>query len=137
MAMLGDLIYEGNIKIIGTRVLNAEENRIEHTNSSEGKFKDIDGSFLGTFWVIPVGKDVFYGEGQHVITTKDGRETATFRGYGIERLNTESKRSSFRGSVFFKASSNGRLAFLNNIVGAFETEANESGQGVVKIWEWK
>jgi len=52
-------------------------------------------------------------------------------------LNEESKGISFRGSVFYKTSSNGKLAFLNNMVGVFEAETDQSGNGVVKIWEWK
>jgi hypothetical protein len=35
------------------------------------------------FRTIPVDKNVTYGEGQEIITTKDGKDTATFRGYGI------------------------------------------------------
>ncbi|MGD1838449.1 MAG: hypothetical protein ACPKPY_10385 [Nitrososphaeraceae archaeon] len=134
--MLGDLIYEGKARITHTRVLDTEKNKIEYTINSEGKFKDIDTTFLGTFWTVSVDDNVVYGEGQHVITTKDGGETATFTGYGIGRSKGQSG-SSFRGSNFYKTSSNGKLAFLNNTVGVFETEVDESGIGVVKIWEWK
>ena len=49
----------------------------------EGKFKDVEITLLGTFWTIPVDKNVTYVEGQGIITTKDGEDTATFRGYGI------------------------------------------------------
>ncbi len=134
--MLGDLIYEGATRIVHSRVLDTKENKIEHTITSEGKFKDIDTTFLGTFWTVSVDDDVVYGEGQHIITTKNGGETATFTGYGIGRSKGQHG-SSFRGSNFYKASSNGKLAFLNNTVGIFETEVDESGNGIVKIWEWK
>lgn len=133
--MLGNLIYEGKTGITNSRVLDTEKNKIEYIITSEGKFKDIDSTFLGTFWTVSVDESVVYGEGQHLITTKDGRETATFTGYGIGRSKGQSG-SSFRGSVFYKAS-DGKLAFLNNTVGIFETEVDESGNGVVKIWEWK
>ncbi|MGD1838352.1 MAG: hypothetical protein ACPKPY_09900 [Nitrososphaeraceae archaeon] len=134
--MLGDLIYEGKSRITNSRVLNAEENKIEHTFEEEGKFKDIDTTMIGTFWTVSVGKNIVYGEGHHVITTKDGQETATFMGYGIGRSNVE-RGISYRGSVFYKTSSKDKLAFLDNLVGIFEAEADESGNGVVKIWEWK
>ncbi|MGD1836281.1 MAG: hypothetical protein ACPKQO_11240 [Nitrososphaeraceae archaeon] len=134
--MLGDLVYEGKARITHARVLDTEKNKIEYNINSEGKFKDIDTTFLGTFWTVSVDDNVVYGEGQHVITTKDGGETATFNGYGIGRSKGQSG-SSFRGSNFYKTSSNGKLAFLNNTVGVFETEVDESGIGVVKIWEWK
>lgn len=133
--MLGDLIYEGKTGITNSRVLDTEKNKIEYTITSEGNFKDIDTTFLGTFWTVSVDDNVVYGEGQHVITTKEGGETATFTGYGIGRSKGQSG-SSFRGSVFYKAH-NGKLAFLNNTVGIFETEVDESGNGIVKIWEWK
>ncbi|MGD1836743.1 MAG: hypothetical protein ACPKPY_01630 [Nitrososphaeraceae archaeon] len=134
--MLGDLIYEGKNKTIYSRVLNAEENKVEHTFTEEGKFKDIDITLVATFWEVPVGKDVVYGEGQHIITTEDGGETAAFRGYGIGRSNGEGG-VNFCGSVFYKTSSKGKLAFLNNMVGIFEADVDKEGNGIVKIWEWK
>jgi hypothetical protein len=75
---------------------------------------------------------VFYAEGQGVISTKDGTEIATWKGYGIERYNGHNRAD--RGSVFFKASSNGKLAFLNNKIGVFEYEADENGNTNGKIW---
>ncbi|MGD1835152.1 MAG: hypothetical protein ACPKQO_05475 [Nitrososphaeraceae archaeon] len=136
--MLGDLIYEGKNRTTNSRVLNAEENKVEHNFTEEGRFKeDIDIIMIGTFWTVSVDDNVVYGEGQHVITTKDGGETATFKGYGIGRFNPQSKGISYRGTVFYKTSSKGKLAFLNNMTGVFEAEADESGVGVVKIWEWK
>jgi hypothetical protein len=43
----------------------------------------------------------------------------------------------FRGSFFYKASSSGKLAFLNSIVGVFEYAADEVGNTFYKVWEWK
>ena len=134
--MLGDLIYEGKFKITNTRVLNAEENKIEYNFTEEGKFKDIDVMILGTFCTTPTGNGVVYGEGQHIITTKYGNEVASLREHGVGRTNTESKSTSFRGSFYYKTSSNDKLAFLNNLVGIFEAEVDESGNGVEKVWEW-
>ncbi|MGD1834156.1 MAG: hypothetical protein ACPKQO_00360 [Nitrososphaeraceae archaeon] len=132
--MLGDLIYEGKIRIISSKVLNSEENKFEHTVTSEGKFKDIDATFLGT-WIVSVNDNIVSGEGQHIITTKNNGETATFTGHGIGTKGSSS--SSYCGSLFYKASSTGKLAFLNNTVGIYEIEEDEPGNGVVKIWEWK
>ena len=46
---------------------------------------------------------------------------------------------SFRGSVFYKLSisTNGKLSFLNNKIGVFESEVDESGNSIEKVWEWK
>jgi hypothetical protein len=43
----------------------------------------------------------------------------------------------WRGSVFSKTSSRGKLAFLNNMVGLFEAEIDADGNFSEKIWEWK
>ena len=89
------------------------------------------------FRAIPVDKNVTYGEGQEIITTKDGKDSATFRGYGIGH-SKEQVSASFRGSVFYKSSStNRKLSFLNNKIGVFETEIDESGISTKKVWEWR
>lgn len=133
--MLGDLIYEGKGRIIGTRVLNAEENKIEYTLIEEGKFKNIDVTITSTFWTIPTGKDIVYGEAEALITTKNGEETASYKGCGIGR-SMEKGGTIFRATNFYKTSSNEKLSFLNNIVGAVEAEAHENHHSG-KVWEWK
>jgi hypothetical protein len=77
-----------------------------------------------------------YGEGQGVITTRDGSEMATWTGQGIGRFTSQGK-IRFIGSIFFSTSSNGKLAFFNNLVGVFEFEADEQGNTSTKVWEWK
>jgi hypothetical protein len=139
--MLGEVIYEGKGRITGSRVLNAEEYKIEHSITVEGKCKDIEITLLGTFWTIPTeDKNVIYGEGQGIITTKNGDDTATFRVFGIGHSKGQVS-TSFRGSVFYKTSSSstngGKLSFLNNKIGVLETEIDESGNSIEKHWEWK
>jgi hypothetical protein len=139
--MLGELLYEGKDRLAGSRILNVDEYKVEHSMVEEGKIKDIEITMLGTFWTIPAGKNVTYVEGQGIITTKDGEDTATFRGYGIGTSKGQIS-VSFRGSVFYKSSStstngNGKLAFLNNKIGLFESEVDESGTSNEKHWEWK
>ena len=103
----------------------------------EGKFKDIEITLVGTFWTIPAGKNITYVEGQGIITTKDNEDTATFRGYGIGTSKGQVSVST-RGSVIYKSSStNGKLSFLNNKIGVFEGEVDESGTSTEKHWEWK
>lgn len=58
--MLGELLYEGKGRLAGSRVLNVDEYKIEHTMIEEGKFKDVEITLLGTFWTIPAGKNVTY-----------------------------------------------------------------------------
>ena len=47
--MLGELLYEGKGRLAGSRVLNVDEYKIEHTMIEEGKFKDVEITLLGTF----------------------------------------------------------------------------------------
>ena len=134
--MLGELLFEIKGRLTSSRILNAEEYKIEHSLTQEGKLKDIKITILGTFWTIPTSKNVTYGEGQGIITTKDGEDTATFRGYGIGTSKGQIS-VSFRGSVIYKSSStNGKLSFLNNKIGVFESEVDESGTSTEKHWEW-
>ena len=104
----------------------------------EGKIKDIENTMLGTFWIIPSSKNVTYVEGQEIITTKDGEDTATFRGYGKGTSKGQIS-VSFLGSVFYKSSSssstNGKLSFLNNKIRVFKSEVDESGTSNEKHWE--
>jgi hypothetical protein len=139
--MLGELLYEGKGRLAGSRILNVDEYKIEHSMMEEGRIKDIEITMLGTFWTVPAGKNITYVEGQGIITTKDGQDTATFRGYGIG-ISKGPVSVSFRGSVFYKSSSSlstngGNLAFLNNKIGVFESEVDESGTSNEKHWEWK
>jgi len=80
-----------------------------------------------------------YAEGQGVIMTKKdgyGGETATWTGQGIAHYSGQTRRDV--GSIFCRTiSSNGKLAFLNNMVGVFEYESEEHGTSKGKIWEWK
>ncbi|MDR4512317.1 MAG: hypothetical protein MRJ93_11515 [Nitrososphaeraceae archaeon] len=133
--MLGDLIYVGKGRITDTRVLNAEENKIEHTLIEDGKFKDIDVIMTITFWTITSGNKTIYGEAQGIITTKDLMDTATCKAYGIGRYS-ESGKTTFRATMFFKTTPNGKLSFLNNTIGLVESEV-DSLQHLAKIWEWK
>jgi hypothetical protein len=63
-------------------------------------------------------------------------ETATWTGYGIGHLAAGGT-VSYRGSLFFRTNSTGKMSYLNNIVGVFEYEVDESGNTAAKVWEWK
>jgi hypothetical protein len=134
---LGELIEEARGVITGRRVLDVEGPRIETSQKLDGKFGGVDGSDIGTYCTVMRGNEM-YGEGQGIITTKDGQGMATWTGQGIGRF-TGSGKISFRGSVFYGTGSNsgGKLSFLNNRIGVFEYEVDEQGNCSVKAWEWK
>ena len=136
--MLGEQIAEAKGKLTGQRVLDVEGPKIEYSFLTNGRMKEIDITHMATFYTIPRGNGLLYGEGQGVITTKDGTgEMATEIGHGIGQFTDGGKKVRFRGSFFYRASSTGKLSFLNNIVGIFEYEGDESGNTSYKVWEWK
>ena len=134
--MLGEIIYEQKGKISDYRILDTEGPTIETTITGTGIINGIEVTDIVTYWSKPSGEDIktFCAEGQAVILTKDG-EMATWKGYGIGRYNGRNRTD--KGSVFFKTSTNGKLAFLNNKIGVFEYEADENGNTNGKILGWK
>jgi hypothetical protein len=63
-------------------------------------------------------------------------EVATFTGEAVGRLGSSGS-TSWRGSIFYRTSSNGKLSFLNNMIGLFEGEMDTQGNFYHKAWEWK
>jgi hypothetical protein len=136
--MLGDLISEEKGKIASQRVLDVEGGipKIETSFSATGNYRGVETTATITYWSTPRPGGAIYGEGQGVIMSKDGQEMATWTGQGIGRFISPGK-IRFTGSLFFSTASTGRLSFLNNLVGVFEYETDESGNTSAKVWEWK
>ena len=139
--MLGDLIYEAEGELMNMRVISVEEGRpkIEVTILQSGLLRGTEVTSIVTYSSIPREQGgAIYAEGQGVIMTKEGNgggETATWTGQGIAHYSGQTRRDV--GSIFCRTSSNGKLAFLNNMVGVFEYESEERGTSKGKIWEWK
>jgi hypothetical protein len=135
---LGEIIYEHTGKMTGQRVLDVEGPKIETSFRATGKFKGTDIIETTTYWSVPRPGGALYGEAQGVVTTSDDSgEMATLTAQGIGRIIGPGGKVSFRGSTYFRTSSTGKLASLNNMVGVFEYEMDGSGNSRAKIWEWK
>lgn len=136
--MLGDLIGEENGKVTSQRVLDVEGGvpKIETSFPATGNYRGVETTASVTYWSTPRPGGAIYGEGQAVLMSKDAQEMVTWTGQGIGRFTSPGK-ISFRGSLFYSTSSTGKLAFLNNLVGVFEYETDESGNTSAKAWEWK
>jgi hypothetical protein len=82
-----------------------------------------------TYWSIPQSGGAYYAEGKGVFMAKDDpSEMATWTGQGIAHYSGQKRRDV--GSIFCRISSSttgNKLAFLNNMVGVFEYEADEMG----------
>ena len=134
---LGELISEERGKITGERVLDVQIPKMETSFTMEGNYRGTLCTDVGTYTAVLREGGVLQGEGQGIITTKDGQGMATWTGQGIGRFSSPGK-ISFRGSLFFSTNSqNRKLAFLNNMVGVFEYEVDEMGNCSSKVWEWK
>jgi hypothetical protein len=81
-------------------------------------------------------KGVLHGVGNGIITTTEDGDLATYTGEGIGRFDASGVLN-WRGTIFFEASSEGKLGFLNNIVGVFKAEVDAQGNFRDKTWEWK
>jgi hypothetical protein len=133
--MLGEQIAELKGKIMGQRVLDVEGPTTETTVSFSGTFKGTPVRATVTFVGRPTSAGVLHGEGKGVIMAGES-EVATLTGEGFGRLSP-SGGIKWRGSQFYRTSSSGKLASLNNVVGLFEGEMDAEGNVLDKIWEWK
>jgi hypothetical protein len=136
---LGELIKETRGKITGERVLDVQVPKMETSFTMEGNYRGTPCTDVGTYTSVLREGGVLYGEGQGIITTKDGQGMATWTGQGIGRFTGPGK-VSFRGSLFFRIPptfEGGKLSDLNNIVGVLEYEVDELGNCSSKTWEWK
>jgi hypothetical protein len=140
--MLGEQYAELKGKITGQRVLDIEGPTIETSVSLSGIMKGTQVQEMITFIGIPTAeKGVIHGVGKGVImAAADGGggvpEMVTYTGEGVGRFSSSGS-VKWRGSVFFRTSSGGKLAFLNNMVGVFESEIDADGNFSEKEWEWK
>src|SRR5215216_4486641 len=141
--MLGEQYLELSGKITGQRVLDIEGPTIETSVATKGTIKGVQVQEIITFTHRPtVEKGVLHGVGQGVITTTTAGSTGgepemvTYTGEGVGRISS-SGGVKWRGSIFSRTSSGGKLSFLNNMVGVFEAEIDADGNFSEKIWEWK
>jgi hypothetical protein len=136
---LGNPFLEEKGKVIVQRVTGITNGlpRIETSFSANDTINgNIAAREISTYVTAPrPNSNVLFGEGQGVITTKDG-ELATWTGQGIGHFASDGK-IVFRGSLFFTTTSNGKLAFLNNMVGIFQYQTETSGDISAKVWGWK
>lgn len=113
----------------------ASRQRIEVSFIESGKIIGVE--FSGVAKVTTVGgaspDGSIYGEGQAVLTTKDG-ETVTWKGMGVGKPKGNGMAISWRGAKAYQTSSQ-RLIILNRMPLVFEAEADENGVGWHKHWE--
>ena len=107
---------------------------METSVSIEGTFNGTQVKQHLTYVAKPVSAGVLHGKAKG-ITIGGETEMVVSTHEGIGRATPSGVR--WRGTGFFSTSSTGKLAFLNNLVGLFETEVDTEGNFTEKIWEWK
>jgi hypothetical protein len=134
--MLGEPVGETRGKITGTRVLPLEGQapKVEVSFETTGKLLGIDVVEIGTYWSTPLPEGFWFGEGQGVLTTKDG-EMVTWRGQGAGKPTGKGLGARWRGAFCHTSSRN--LARLNGIAVVFEHDVDDKGNTQTKLWEWK
>jgi hypothetical protein len=133
--MLGELIGEMEGKVSSQRVIDVKGPTMETSVTASGKLRDVQVTETLTYVANTSSKGVLHGVGNGIITTEEG-DIATYTGEGIGRSDASGVLK-WRGAVFFETSSEGKLGFLNNIVGVFEAQVDAQGNFTDKTWEWK
>jgi hypothetical protein len=132
--MLGDQIAELKGKITGQRVLDVEGPTMETSVSIQGSFRGTQIKQHMTYISKPVSPGVIHGKAKGVMMAGES-EMVVSTGEGIGRISPSGVR--WHGSAFYRTSSTGKLAFLNSLIGLFETDVDTEGNFTEKIWEWK
>ena len=131
--MLGKLVYEGQGKAIGYRVL--EDGRVEQTCMMQGKLLGEDFSATWTQVADPMRPDwTGFGKGWGIFWAKNGSSGRfDMIGNGTGKFDGL---SSIRGSVCFSCMP-GKFGHLNGIAVVFEMDSDKDGNFQNKGWEWK
>ena len=107
-------------------------NITHYTFTSNGTMKgNIEYSKAGEYVSVSKGNNLTFDQGQGVITTKDGSETANYT--FIEVGNG----TAYQGASAYSTNSTGKLSFLDNILVIFKGGQDESGNYALEQWPWK
>lgn len=137
--MLGDKVWEGSGRTIGTRVVPGEDYRyvkMEVSFEGSGKALGVDATNMGTFTAFERVPGQMYAEGQGILMTSDG-EGAIWNGHGVGHATGDGMGMSFRYSVAWQASPTGKLASFNGALGIGEFESKADGSWTDSNWQWK
>ena len=136
--MIGEKIGEYTGKITSMRVLPANaggQMKVECSVTETGKLLGIDITDIATYWSINRPDNSSYGEGQGIITTKDGDHVA-WTGTGLGKPTGHGMGMAWRASCYYQTTC-AKLSRLNGIVGLVQFESDENGNTKSATWEWK
>ncbi|MEA3214799.1 MAG: hypothetical protein QOJ19_955 [Acidimicrobiia bacterium] len=134
--MLGDLLYEEQGQITGTRVLTTETGlpRVETSFRAAGTFNGAHHEDIGTYESVVNPDGTLIGNGHGLLVTDNGA-MASWTGLGTVRM-LDGGRTSIRGAVVYQTTDE-RLRSLNGACGVFEHEVDADGKSNTKVWHWR
>lgn len=133
--MLGDLIYEAQGQVMGTRVLPSGGGPVvEVSFQGTGQLLETAVTEMGTYESVMRADGTLFGDGQGVVMTADG-QSVSWHGQGVGKF-TGGGAVSWRGAVYYEAASD-EFTRLNTVAAVFEYEVDEGGKTTAKIYEWK
>lgn len=137
--LFGEPIYKETERITSNSiVLDVDKNiRTQDSYTASGMLKDVGNvtdksTFLTTF---QREGNVTTSNGNGIFTTVDG-EIATYIGQDLGMID-ENGVEIFRGIQIFQTESNGKLSFLDNLIGLYEYKNWPDGKKTGMIWQWK
>lgn len=137
--MLGDKVWEGTGRTIGTRILPGDDFRyvkLEVSFEGMGKLLGSDASNMGTFTAFERVGGQMFAQGQGILMTSDG-ESAIWNGQGVGHPTGDGMGVSVRYAVAIQANPEGKLGTLNNCLFVGEFESKADGSWTDANWEWK
>ena len=124
-ATLGEPYFVENGMITSQKEIGP--NRTQYTFAANGTMNgNIEVTDTGEFESISKGEPA-----PGLITTKDGSETANYTGIDVGNY------TDYQGASAYSTNSTGKLSFLNNMLGIYKGETEESGNFVLREWHWK
>jgi hypothetical protein len=109
-------------------------NSTQFTFAANGTMNgDIEVTDTGKFESISKGEPApgLFTTKHGIITTKDGSEMANYTGIDVGNY------TDYQGASAYSTNSSGKLSFLNNMMGIYKGETDESGNFVLREWHWK
>jgi hypothetical protein len=133
--ILGEPFFKETGKITGQKEIGP--NRTQLSLSANGTLKDdVNVTNTGDFVSISRGDNLTFAQGQGILVMPDGTETARYDFIGIGNVTQEGK-PVFVGAAAYSTNSTEDLAFLNNVLGVFKAEFDETGGFTSTEWQWK
>ena len=138
--IFGEPIYKETSRQQSTSiVLDVKENiKTQDSYTATGILKDVGNvtdksTFITTYQSDSGNTSTSTGHG--IITTKDG-EIATYTGQDLG-ITDKNGTDTYHGILIFQTDSDGKLAFLDNLIGLYEYKSWSDGKKSGIIWEWR